>query len=339
MGYEKKDSLGWALIGCGGAGNGHASGAASTPEIVLRGFCDVRADSASDFCARHGGAYHTTDPEEIFSDPEVDIVSIATSHQSHADLAVAAFEAGKHLYLEKPMAMNVEDCLRIRDAMNAAGTKLMINFSIRFSGAARAIKERLSTSRISHSQCMMAPADLSRWRWNSVEGGWPLYDVGVHALDFLCWIHEADPVEVYAVGGQVTHPGELDSPELVDSTAATIRFANGSVATFLMSDAGFSDVVSKWFFEFFDGKQSAVLYEHFRTVTFNSPKGEGGQPVKETLEPEPIARMPMLVAAIREDIDTYVGARAGIISTLMVQKVVESIHSGLPQKIEIPPGI
>ena len=186
---------------------------------------------------------------------------------------------------------------------------------------------------------MMAPADLSRWRWNSLEGGGPLYDVGVHALDFLCWIHEADPVEVYAVGGQVTHPGELDSPELVDSTAATIRFANGSVATFLMSDAGFSEVVSKWFFEFFDGTQSAVLYDHFRTVTFNSPKGEAGQPAKETLLPEPIARMPMLVAAIREDIDTYVGARAGIISTLMVQKVVESIHSGLPQKIEIPPGI
>jgi len=339
MGNGKKDSLGWALIGCGGAGNGHASGVASTPEILLRGFCDVRADSASDFCARHGGAYHTTDPEEIFSDPEVDIVSIATSHQSHADLAVAAFKAGKHLYLEKPMAMNVEDCLRIRDAMDAAGTKLMINFSIRFSGAARAIKKRLSTSRISHSQCMMAPADLSRWRWNSLEGGGPLYDVGVHALDFLCWIHEADPIEVYAVGGQVTHPGELDSPELVDSTAATIRFANGSVATFLMSDAGFSEVVSKWFFEFFDGTQSAVLYDHFRTVTFNSPKGEAGQPAKETLQPEPIARMPMLVAAIREDSDTYVGARAGIISTLMVQKVVESVHSGLPQKIEIPPGI
>ena len=43
MGYEKKDSLGWALIGCGGAGNGHASGAAATPEIVLRGFCSPRS--------------------------------------------------------------------------------------------------------------------------------------------------------------------------------------------------------------------------------------------------------------------------------------------------------
>ena len=97
------------------------------------------------------------------------------------------------------------------------------------------------------------------------------------AVDLLCWIHGADPVEVYATGGQITHPdGELDSPDTVDTAAATIRFANDSVATFLMSDAGSNTVISKWFFEFFDGEQSAVLYEHFSKVTF------GGD---ETLKP------------------------------------------------------
>ncbi|MCZ6676009.1 MAG: Gfo/Idh/MocA family oxidoreductase [Candidatus Poribacteria bacterium] len=328
--------LGWALIGCGGAGNGHAQWASSTPEIVVRGFCDIRDDSAQRFHDKYGGAYHTTDADRIFSDPQVDIVSIATSHSSHADLAVAAFSAGKHLFLEKPMAMTTADCLRIYDAMKAAGTKLMIDFSIRFSGAAREIKRRLRPPKVSHGQCMMSPAELSRWRWHPEEGGGPLYDVGVHAVDLLCWIHDADPVEVYATGGQITHPGELGSPDMVDTAAATIRFANGSVATFLMSDAGSNAVVSKWFFEFFDGEQSAVLYEHFSKVTFTGPDSTTGKPESETLKPAPTERLPLLVKAIRNDTEPYVPVRAGILSTLMMEKITASINTGRPQKIEMP---
>jgi predicted dehydrogenase len=319
--------LGWALIGCGGAGNGHAQWASSTPDVEVRGFCDVQTDSAQRFHKQYGGEYHTTNPERVFADPTVDIVSIATSHSSHAELAVAAFNAQKHLFLEKPMAMTTADCLRIYEAMKSANKKLMIDFSIRFSGAARAIKDRLHPPKVSHGQCMMGRADLSRWRWHPEEGGGPLYDVGVHAVDLLCWIHDAVPVEVYAVGGQITHPDELGSPDIVDTTAATIRFANGSVATFLMSDAGSNTVISKWFFEFFDGEQSAVLYEHFSKVTF----GDG-----ETSKPPAIDRMPLFVEAIRNDTEPYVPAQAGILSTLIIEKITASIQTGRPQKIEMP---
>ncbi len=325
-------TLGWGLIGCGGAGRGHALRAVDEPEIVVRGFCDVVEESAAEVKEEYGGVYHTTDPQEILADPEVDIVSIATSHQSHAELAIATCEAGKHLYLEKPMAMSAADCLRIAAAVKEADVRLMINFSIRFSGAAREIKRRLGAAKVSHGQCMMGPADLTRWRWHPEEGGGPLFDVGVHALDLLCWIHGSDPVEVYATGGQVTHPGELGSDDLVDTAAATVRFANGSVATFLMSDAGFNDVVSKWFFEFCDGQHSAVLYEHFSKVTFAGPD----QSQSETLEPEAHARLPVLIEAIRSGVQPEASARVGLVSTLLVEKLIEAVHSGRPQQIEIP---
>ena len=323
--------LGWALIGCGGMGKGHARWASSTQDVVVRGFCDVQADAAKRFQEQYGGEYYTTDADRVFADPSVDVVSIATFHDSHADLAIAAFNAGKHLFLEKPMAMNTADCLRIYEAMKAAGTKLLVNFSIRFSGAALEIKRRLRPPMVSHGQVMMSRADLSAWRWHPEKGGGLLYDVGVHAVDLLCWIHDSDPVEVNAVGGQITHPGELGSPDMVDTAAATIRFANGSVATFLMSDAGSNTVVSKWFFEFFDGEQSAVLYEHFKTVTFTGPDS-----ASETLTPEAAERLPVLVEAIRAGIDPEASARAGIISALLVEKIAESIHSGCTQKIDIP---
>lgn len=320
-------SLGWALIGCGGAGNRHAQWAMSTSGVEIHGFCDKFADSAERFHQKYGGAYHTTDPERIFTDPSVDIVSIATSHHSHADLAVAACNAKKHLFLEKPMAMTTSDCLRIYQAMKEAGVKLMINFSIRFSGAARLIKEQIGPPLVSHGQCMMGKADLSRWRWHPEEGGGPLYDVGVHAIDLLCWIHNSDPVEVYATGGQITHPNELGSDDMIDTVAATIRFANNSVATFLMSDAGSSSVVSKWFFEFFDGSRSAVLHEHFSRVTF----GDG-----QTSKPPVIERLPLLIESIHHDTEPYVPPRTGILSTLLVEKIAASAQTGSSQKIEIP---
>lgn len=327
-------ALGWALVGCGGAGRAHTGWAAATEGVTVRGFCDIQAGMAEQLQQQYGAEYATTDPERVFADSAVDIVSIATSHSSHADLAVAALQAGKHLFLEKPMAMTTADCLRIHEAMQTAGTKLMLNFSIRFSGAARAIRQRVTAPKVSHSQCMMSRADLNRWRWRSVEGGGPLWDVGVHMVDYLCWIHDSVPVEIYATGGQITHPGELDSDDMVDTAAATIRFANDSVATFLMSDAGFNSVISKWFFEFFDGDNSAILYEHFRKVSFAAP-GPNGEQKNETLTPPPIERLPLLVEAIRNDSEPYVPPQAGILSTLLVETIIASIHSGKPQQVDI----
>ena len=220
------EDLGYALIGCGSAGNGHAGYAAATPGVGVVGFCDVHEEAARASCERHGGRYHTTDPERIFADAEVDIVSIATAHDSHKDLAIATLGAGKHLYLEKPMALTGVDAMAVYDAARAAGTKVMMNFSIRFSGAAREIVRRLARPRVCHAQVLMPKGDLSRWRWDPVAGGGPMFDVGVHALDFLCWVTRADPVEVQAMGGDLNHPGELRGG-ILDTVAATILFGNG----------------------------------------------------------------------------------------------------------------
>ena len=329
--------LGWGLIGCGAAGRAHTRWAAAEANTTVRAFCDVDAPAAEALAREHDGAWHTTDPARLFADPDIDILSIATSHDSHAELAIAAFEAGKHLFLEKPMAMTVADCLRIEAARKAARRRLMLNFSIRFSGAARAIRERLGTPLVSHAQCTQAPADLTRWRWHPLLGGGPLYDVGVHALDLLCWLHDDDPVEVFATGGQITHPGDLGDPDMVDTVAATLRFANGSVATFLMTDAGRNELLSKWFFEFFDGSGTAVLHEHFKAATFTLPDPASGELLSDTVRPGEAPRICDLVAAIRAGTEPAIGAREGIRSTLLVERITESIRTGLPQKVEMPP--
>lgn len=331
--------IGWALIGCGGAGRSHARGAAATPGIVVRGFCDTQR-AATERCKGEFGGYATDEPERVFVDPDVDVVSIATPHNTHTELALAALAAGKHLFLEKPMAMTTGECLRIVAAQRAAGVRLMLNFSFRFSGATREVKRRITRPLVSHAQCLMAPADLSRWRWDPVAGGGPLWDVGIHAVDLLCWFHGQPPVEVYATGGQVTHPGELAGSDLIDSTAATLRFGDGSLASLLISDAGFNAFASKWLFETYDGRQSAVIYNHGRTVAFGPPEpGAAADQPPETLTPPAVERFPLLLEAIRTGAETYVPGDVGVVATRVIEGVIAAVQSGTPQRIEMPAGV
>jgi predicted dehydrogenase len=328
--------LNWALIGCGGIGRAQVRWAADTPDIRAHAFCDINEAAARTLSETHADSYYTTDPGKIFRDSEIDIVSIATTHDTHKDLALAAFAAGKHVFLEKPMAMNSEDCLAISRAHKEAGTQLMLDFSIRFSQAAQKIKERLGPLKASHVQCTQGAADLSTWRWHPTLGGGPLYDVGVHALDLLCWQHGSAPVEVYATGGQVTHAGQLDSADMIDTAAATLRFADGAVATFLMTDAGRNELLSKWFFEFFDGEHTAVLHEHFKTATFSKPNPTTGELESETLRLGESPRFQPLVDAILHGKPLPAGPREGFVSALLVEKITASIHSGQVQTIDIP---
>ena len=331
--------FGWALIGCGSVGHSHGRGAVAAPDIAVQAFCDINEEAASSYYEQFEGQYYTTDVDRIFADDDIEIVTIATTHGTHAELALAAFEAGKHVYLEKPMAMTTADCLRIYEAMQAAGKKLMINFSIRFSGAARAIKSNIQPAMVSHAQVMLGREDLTRWQWLPGIGGGPLFDVGVHLADQICWQHDSLPVDISATGGQVTHPGQLASPEIVDTVAATIRFANGSVATYLMSDAGFSEKLTKWFFTFNDGQKSAVLDKHFSRATITTPDPVSGELTTESYSPPFIDRIPLLVDAIRNDTEPYVPASTGIVATQVVEKIIASIHTGQPQKVELPPEI
>ena len=129
--------IGWALIGCGSAGRAHTLGAMANPDIIVRGFCDLEVRSAMAFSRDQEGSYFATDYYYILSDPAIDMVSFATSHDSYAELAIAALQAGKHVFLEKPMAMTLVDCLRIEAARTEADRTVMLNHSIRFGSQIR----------------------------------------------------------------------------------------------------------------------------------------------------------------------------------------------------------
>ena len=324
--------LGWALIGCGSAGKMHTLGAIANPDIVVRGFCDLEIESAMAFSCDQEGSYFTADYFQILSDPTIDIVSIATSHDSHAELSIAALQAGKHVFLEKPMALNSVDCLRIEAARIEADRTLMLNHSIRFSNTARTVRNRLGPIKVSHGQCTQSPVDLSKWRWHPIQGGGPLYDVGVHALDLICWMHGDRPVEVYATGGSVCHADNLGSSAVVDTVVATLRFADGGASSFLMADAGRNQLTGNGFFQFFDGSMSAVIHDHWKAATFTHQDPSNGRQLSETIRPDPEEHFAHLINAIRSGIGPTVGTADGRRVVLLVERILDSIATGSPQR-------
>jgi hypothetical protein len=94
-----------------------------------------------------------------------------------------------------------------------------------------------------------------------------------------------------------------------------------------MTDAGRNELLSKWFFEFFDGSGTAVLHEHFKTATFTAPDPASGELASDTVSPGEAPRICDLVAAIRAGTDPAIGAREGIRSTLLVERITEAIRT------------
>src|SRR5207237_5970520 len=125
-------ALGWGIVGTGTASDRLVGpGIAADPESEVVAVASRDEGRAKEFAAKHGARHAYTRYEDLLADPEVDIVYIATPNAHHADQAISAAEAGKHILCEKPLAMTAEDALRIVEAARAHGVKLGTNFQTR----------------------------------------------------------------------------------------------------------------------------------------------------------------------------------------------------------------
>jgi predicted dehydrogenase len=178
----------------------------------------------------------TLELDAVWSRSDIDAVIIATPHSTHLSLATAAARAGKHVYLEKPLALDVRECDRIIEACDGAGVVLTVNTVTRFRPspmpAKRALDEgrigRLRMVRVLSSRVGYEP-DAKGWTADPAEGGIWL-DWGCHGCDAIRWFVGGSPGEVF---GRVTDysPG----PSLGRSVMAEFAFANGVTAQLLMS--------------------------------------------------------------------------------------------------------
>ena len=141
--------------------------------------------------------YSTED--EIFESDEIDAVFVLTQHFNHADLVIKAINAGKAVYVEKPLAIDVDSITRIEEAMyNAEDPKIFLGFNRRFSGASQFIKEKLNTYPANAINFRFSVPKLERDHWTNIKeiGGGRIVGEAIHAIDLGTYFFESLPQSI-----------------------------------------------------------------------------------------------------------------------------------------------
>jgi len=186
------------IIGCGGiAGGKHMPSLAKVKEAEMVAFCDIVRERAEEAKGKYGteDASVYEDYRELLADPSIDVVHVCTPNDSHAEIAIAALEAGKHVMCEKPMAKTAEGARRMLEAAQRTGKKLAIGYQNRYRPDSRYLKDACVKGEL--GEVYYAKAHAIRRRavptWGvfldeEKQGGGPLIDIGTHALDLALWL-------------------------------------------------------------------------------------------------------------------------------------------------------
>jgi phthalate 4,5-cis-dihydrodiol dehydrogenase len=232
--------LGVGILGAGYFGAFHARAIATLPELRLVAVCAEQLPLAEAFATEHGGTPYG-DWRAMLDDRAVDIVAITAPHHLHGELAVAALQAGKHVFLEKPMALSVAECSRIIGAAEAGRHKLMVGQIMHFVWpclVARKILDRGDLGRpvtgSSSLQKIWMEENRRGWHLDPATGGGMLMTAGIHALDQLVWLMNGRVGSVSAAVGTSFHDQKAD-----DSAMMLLRFADGRFGQ--VASIGFRD--------------------------------------------------------------------------------------------------
>jgi len=173
--------IGYGVIGLGFFGEKHAEVAAALPNVELRAICTRQDKRRREIQRRLGVPHEYRDYRDLLADPAIDAVSIVTHVADHVAPTLAAFRAGKHVLLEKPMAATVADCDRIIAAAEKSGRILMVGHICRFNPRYALARERIAAGALGRIVSMYARRNIPAARSRSVlEKIGPLLGDGIH---------------------------------------------------------------------------------------------------------------------------------------------------------------
>lgn len=243
----KKIKLG--IIGCGGIANGkHLPSLSKVKKVELVAFCDIEVSKAEQAAEQYGteNAKVYEDYKELLRDESIDVIHVLTPNISHAEISIAAMEAGKHVLCEKPMAKTASEAKEMLDVAKSTGKKLTIGYDNRFRPDSQHLHK--ITSRGDLGEIYFAKAHAIRRRavptWGvfldeEKQGGGPLIDIGTHALDLTLWM--MNNYKPKSVMGSVYHklgknenaanawgPWDPDKFTVEDSAFGFITMENGA---------------------------------------------------------------------------------------------------------------
>lgn len=237
------------VIGAGSISQVHLDAYKNNPEVEIWAICDLNEERAKKASEKYGASKTFTDYKELLALPELHGVSICTWNNSHAQIAIDALDAGKHVLVEKPLCMTVEQALQVEEAVRRNKQVLQVGFVRRYASNTRILKSFIEDSELgdiyyAKASCLRRLGNPGGW-FSDVErsGGGPLIDLGVHVID-ICWYLMGKPKVKSISGNTYNRLGNRSNVEhlsfyqaadydasknsVEDMANALIRFENGA---------------------------------------------------------------------------------------------------------------
>lgn len=224
------------FIGCGRATEDlHVPALRRVAGVRVAAIADSSPTARGRVRALVPGVRETESHLDIASDPDIDIVAVCVPPSLHADVATAALAAGKHVYVEKPLAVTIEDALRIRDAAAESSGKLAVGFNLRSHRLVREAREHIAAGKLGDMEMMRASwtcgfhlgREWPPWRLDRRLGGGAFYEIAVHHLDLARFLLGDDVESVTAM----TRSGEVVDQDI----AITARMRSGVIVSLAVS--------------------------------------------------------------------------------------------------------
>lgn len=228
-----KDKLGICLIGCGRAGMIHARNFANkVPGAQMVAVVDAVESAAKAAAEELGVSIWHTDYNEILSNDAIDAVLVVSPTNLHKDIVVKCANAKKHIFCEKPMGMNTQECDEMIEACKQNNVKLQIGFMRRhdsnFKEAKKLIEDGTIGDLVQIHSCTRGPSKPRPWMYDLKKSNGILAEVNSHDLDSIRWFSGSEVKELYAVGGNFRNPEAVDEyPDYYDSVLVSGVFENG----------------------------------------------------------------------------------------------------------------
>jgi len=226
-----------ALVGAGNLARwAHLPNLKKIPGVTLRAIHSASGVRGKSYAVRFGAEYCCSEYQEILQDPQIDVVLIASRNQDHASQSLAALRAGKHVFVEKPMAITEDECRQLCEAVEQTGKQLTVGFNRRFAPYYVELKRQLARRKspaVINARVNSPGISGAFWMADPAIGG-AILGEACHFVDLMYWLLDSEPVGVSAYSLPV---GKKD-PIGENNLAASFRFADGSIGNLTYCTVG-----------------------------------------------------------------------------------------------------
>lgn len=318
--------VGVGLIGAGlHANTGILPSIKKIKNIELVCLADAEGYKARHTANKYGFKYCVSDYNEMLKDPSVNCVLIATRHNLHAKMAIDCLNAGKNVFLEKPLAMNEDELKQIIKVYNShPGLVFMVGFNRRFSPFAQKAKSLLAGADNMVINCRVNAGFVPKDSWvhDSGEGGGRVIGEACHFVDLVQFLAGSLPSSVFAQN--TTENGD-------DNLIISLKLKNGSVATILYASQG-DRLLPRERVEVFS-KKSVCVIDNFKSFFF-AKEGKSQKKKSFNLDRGFDAEFKALFDAVSNGSGNPVDFEEYISTTMVTFKVIESLKTKQPQRID-----